>query len=93
MIGGTNGGNVSMMDRTVIAAKSLTSVLLAVLLKRPDVIFAGLEGTAILCDGPVQIGGDDIINSQVLGVPATIVDTTVQPCQRTIRSGIFGGFL
>ena len=63
------------------------AILVAVLLERPDEVLASLEGRVGLLDGFVEVDGDDVVDRDEGRVPATVVQTTVEPFDAAVRAG------
>jgi len=65
-------------------------VLVAILVESPNEVLAGLEGAFGILKGRRKLCGDNLIDGNVLRVPTTIVQITVQPTHRAVRAGVLG---
>ena len=63
------------------------AILVAILLERPDEVLARLEGGVGLLNGFVEVDGDDVVDRDEGRVPATVVQTTVEPFDAAVRAG------
>ena len=61
-------------------------MLARVLVERVDVRGARLEGAVRVLDRVRELDGDDVVNGNVRGVPAAIVDATVEPPLLAVRA-------
>lgn len=63
------------------------AILVAVLLECPDEVLTSLEGGVGLLNGFVEVDGDDVVDRDEGRVPATVVQTAVEPFDTAIRAG------
>jgi len=52
---------------------------------------AGVVGVAGLREDVVEVPGDHLVDGEVGRTPSTVLDTTVEPIDRAIRTSVFVG--